>query len=168
MIVTNERFKWMALLDYWTLIYVRFWKLWTIAHWFYTNYVNKFISFCYLSLGMPFGSAVFIRLCFFFDSSSTVLRFCRLNPFLQYCFHFYTHSDGWRFFPIFFLFIVFEGKCAPYTFECTQTSGYHFIILFVTFSVCGIVYQLSVLQLLFMWLNTLTYEVGFVTGCDFG
>lgn len=50
------------------------------------------------------------------------------------------------------------------TFECTQTSGYHFIILFVSFlgySVCGIVYQCVLHQLLFILLNTLEFEATF-------
>lgn len=110
--------------DYWTLIYVRLRKLWTIAHWFYANYANKFKSFCYLSLGMPFGLAV---LAHFFPNHFAVLS---VQSFLQLCFQCHTDSDGCHF----FFLLSFSCEILPYTFEYTQTSSYHFIILCVSFS----------------------------------
>lgn len=52
------------------------------------------------------------------------------------------------------LFFHIVTASMPYTFQCIQTSGYHFIILVVSFSECAIVYQVLVPYLLFILLNT--------------
>lgn len=120
---------------YWTLIYVRFWKLWSEAHRFNAYYANKFISFV---ISHYLGLAHFLFRCgcvgrILYHDFVFILHRLRQNT---------------------ALFLLFAHL--PHTFECTQTSDNHFIILFVSFSVCGIVYQFLVPRLLFILLNTLS------------
>lgn len=86
-------------------------------------------------------SAVWLVIFFF------TLRFHRLNPFLA---SFFVQQQ----FMFVFSFFHIVTASMPYTFQCIQTSGYHFIILVVSFSECAIVYQVLVPYLLFILLNT--------------
>lgn len=132
------------------------------------------LSLTFYAFGWGDGGSFFVPLCGFVGWI--------LFPKLSVYFHIYSYShfDSWNCCCYFLFFVLHQQNWPPNThthkfmhiipdFECTQTSSYHFIILFVSISVCGIVYQLSVCfsYYLFGWTPP-TYEVGFVTGYDFG
>lgn len=72
--------------------------------------------------------------CAFFSYAIVRLWFCRSNPIPDLC-SYYTDSGT-------ICFFLSSMYMYIHTFKCTQTSGYHFIILFVSFF--GMRYRISV------------------------